>query len=247
MRLSVTGRRLSRQGPRPARLSGEEPGGDLPLPGCRGFHAGRGHLRLRRAGGRPLRGGPAGPRGGGRAGRRAHRQAHLPDGPGRPGAPARQPGLSAHPPRSGAGRGHLGRGNLRAPPPLTMGRRMFALADCNNFYASCERVFDPSLRGRPVVVLSNNDGCVVARSAEAKALGIPMGAPAFKWKRLFHARNVAVRSSNCALYGDMSGRVMRSIAPAAYAWRNHWLSGSRCTTEGSTANETTSSGTSQTT
>lgn len=88
---------------------------------------------------------------------------------------------------------------------------MFALADCNNFYASCERVFDPSLRGRPVVVLSNNDGCVVARSAEAKALGIPMAAPAFQWERIFRAHNVAVRSSNYALYGDMSGRVMRTL------------------------------------
>ncbi|MBF0481033.1 MAG: Y-family DNA polymerase [Desulfovibrionaceae bacterium] len=89
---------------------------------------------------------------------------------------------------------------------------VFALADCNNFYASCERVFDPRLRDRPVVVLSNNDGCVVARSAEAKALGIPMGEPAFKCKELFAAHNVAVFSSNYALYGDMSRRVMQTLA-----------------------------------
>ena len=62
---------------------------------------------------------------------------------------------------------------------------MFALIDCNNFYASCERVFQPKLRKQPIVVLSNNDGCVVARSNEAKALGVPMGAPAFEFKELF--------------------------------------------------------------
>ena len=89
---------------------------------------------------------------------------------------------------------------------------IYALADCNNFYASCERVFDPRLRGRPVVVLSNNDGCVVARSAEAKALGIPMGEPAFKFAALFAAHGVAVFSSNYALYGDMSRRVMQTLA-----------------------------------
>jgi DNA polymerase V len=84
----------------------------------------------------------------------------------------------------------------------------FALMDCNNFYVSCERVFNPRLNGRPVVVLSNNDGCVVARSKEAKALGIPMGAPAFQWKALFETQKVTVLSSNYALYGDLSGRVM---------------------------------------
>jgi len=88
---------------------------------------------------------------------------------------------------------------------------MYALVDCNNFYASCERVFDPALTGRPVVVLSNNDGCVVARSPEAKALGIPMGAPAFEWAELFDKYNVAVCSSNYALYGDMSQRVMQTL------------------------------------
>ncbi len=85
---------------------------------------------------------------------------------------------------------------------------MFALIDCNNFYASCERVFRPELNGKPVVVLSNNDGCVIARSNEAKKLGIPMGAPAFKFKPIFEQNNVAVFSSNFALYGDMSKRVM---------------------------------------
>lgn len=80
--------------------------------------------------------------------------------------------------------------------------------DCNNFYASCERAFDPRLAGRPVVVLSNNDGCVIARSAEAKALGVPMGAPEFKCRALFARHGVAVFSSNYALYGDMSARVM---------------------------------------
>jgi DNA polymerase V len=85
---------------------------------------------------------------------------------------------------------------------------MLALVDCNNFYASCERVFDPRLKHRPVVVLSNNDGCIVARSQEAKALGLKMGDPYFKAKELLDKHNVAVFSSNYALYGDMSQRVM---------------------------------------
>ena len=84
---------------------------------------------------------------------------------------------------------------------------MIALVDCNNFYASCERVFRPDLNGKPVVVLSNNDGCVIARSNEAKALGIPMGAPAFKFKEQFEANHIHVFSSNYALYGDMSSGV----------------------------------------
>lgn len=88
---------------------------------------------------------------------------------------------------------------------------MFALIDCNNFYASCERVFRPELVGKPVVVLSNNDGCVIARSNEAKAVGIPMGAPAFQYEKIFKERGVYVFSANFALYGDMSHRVM-SIA-----------------------------------
>ena len=85
---------------------------------------------------------------------------------------------------------------------------MFALIDCNNFYVSCERVFNPKLDKKPVVVLSNNDGCVISRSNEAKALGIPMGAPAFKYEKIFKENSVEVFSSNFPLYGDMSSRVM---------------------------------------
>lgn len=88
----------------------------------------------------------------------------------------------------------------------------YALIDCNNFYASSERVFDPSLNDRPVVVLSNNDGCCIARSNEAKALGIPMGAPYFEYKSFFAKHNVVVKSSNYALYGDMSSRVMNILS-----------------------------------
>lgn len=87
----------------------------------------------------------------------------------------------------------------------------YAMVDCNNFYVSCERVFCPALEGRPVVVLSNNDGCVIARSNEAKALGIAMGEPAFKRKDFFAANGVRVFSSNYALYGDMSARVMQVL------------------------------------
>lgn len=89
---------------------------------------------------------------------------------------------------------------------------LIALADCNNFYASCERIFDPSLYSKPIVILSSNDGCVIARSNEAKALGIPMGAPAFQYAKLFRDRNVHVFSSNFALYGDISSRVMSTLA-----------------------------------
>ena len=84
---------------------------------------------------------------------------------------------------------------------------MFALADCNNFFVSCERVFRPDLQGKPVIVLSNNDGCAIARSNEAKALGIKMGAPFFKIRDIVRRHNVAVFSGNMALYGDMSQRV----------------------------------------
>jgi DNA polymerase V len=87
-----------------------------------------------------------------------------------------------------------------------------ALVDCNNFYVSCERVFQPELRGRPVVVLSNNDGCVIARSNEAKALGIEMGAPWHLHRERFAAAGVVVRSSNYTLYGDMSRRVMEVLS-----------------------------------
>ena len=92
-----------------------------------------------------------------------------------------------------------------------MNNKIFALVDCNNFYASCERVFNPKLEGKPIVVLSNNDGCVVARSNEAKALGIPMGAPYFKYKQLINRNKVYVFSSNYTFYGDMSARVMTSL------------------------------------
>ncbi|WP_308564817.1 translesion error-prone DNA polymerase V subunit UmuC [uncultured Klebsiella sp.] len=98
---------------------------------------------------------------------------------------------------------------------------MFALVDVNSFYASCEMVFRPDLRGRPVVVLSNNDGCVIARNDEAKLLEIPMGAPYFKVKSQFERHQVAVFSSNYALYGDMSQRVMtllEELAPAVYQY-----------------------------
>jgi len=90
-------------------------------------------------------------------------------------------------------------------------RTKFALVDCNNFYASCERVFEPKLEGKPIVVLSNNDGCIIARSNEAKALGIKMGVPYFKLKNLITQNGVVVKSSNYPLYGDMSSRVMRVI------------------------------------
>ena len=90
-------------------------------------------------------------------------------------------------------------------------RSAIALIDCNNFYVSCERVFDPRLARRPVVVLSNNDGCVIARSNEAKAAGIGMGTPLFKARHLVEEYGVAVYSSNYALYGDMSRRVMGTL------------------------------------
>ena len=85
---------------------------------------------------------------------------------------------------------------------------MIALVDCNNFYASCERVFNPKLEKKPVVVLSNNDGCIIARSNEAKKLGIKMGEPAFKIKKTIEQHNINVFSTNFALYGDLSNRVM---------------------------------------
>src|SRR4029078_11648457 len=88
---------------------------------------------------------------------------------------------------------------------------MIALIDCNNFYVSCERVFDPKLKRKPVIVLSNNDGCVIARSDEAKELGIEMGIPSFMIKDLIRKHSVQVNSSNYTLYGDMSARVMHVI------------------------------------
>lgn len=89
---------------------------------------------------------------------------------------------------------------------------MYALVDCNNFYASCERVFNPALNGKPIVVLSNNDGCVIARSNEAKALGIPMGAPAYQYQPVFERHQITVFSANFPLYGDMSHRVMSILS-----------------------------------
>jgi DNA polymerase V len=88
---------------------------------------------------------------------------------------------------------------------------MYALVDCNNFYCSCERVFNPKLEGRPLIVLSNNDGCAISRSEEAKNLGIAMAAPAFMMKDLLEKHNVAVFSSNYTLYGDMSNRIMETL------------------------------------
>jgi DNA polymerase V len=88
---------------------------------------------------------------------------------------------------------------------------MYALVDCNNFYASCERVFQPQYIGKPVVILSNNDGCVISRSNEAKDLGVPMGAPEFKIRELLKEKNIKVFSSNYPLYGDLSNRVMKIL------------------------------------
>ncbi|WP_395064205.1 Y-family DNA polymerase [Flavobacterium sp.] len=88
---------------------------------------------------------------------------------------------------------------------------MYALVDCNNFYASCERVFQPQYIGKPVVILSNNDGCVISRSNEAISVGVPMGAPEFKIRDLIKEKNVKVFSSNYPLYGDLSNRVMKIL------------------------------------
>ena len=90
-------------------------------------------------------------------------------------------------------------------------KKVFALVDCNNFYVSCERVFNPFLLDQPIIVLSNNDGCIIARSDETKALGIPMGAPFHHYKHTLIEKGVYIYSSNYQLYGDMSGRVMDSL------------------------------------
>ena len=89
---------------------------------------------------------------------------------------------------------------------------MIALADCNNFYASCERVFNPALKNKPILVLSNNDGCIIARSNEAKKLGFQMGEPVFKKQQHIKKNNVSVFSTNFELYGDMSNRIMSILA-----------------------------------
>ena len=91
---------------------------------------------------------------------------------------------------------------------------MYALVDCNNFFVSCERVFRPDLEGKAVVVLSNNDGCVVSRSNESKAMGIKMGTPFFQVKHFVESGRLTAFSSNYALYGDLSGRVMSILADA---------------------------------
>ena len=91
----------------------------------------------------------------------------------------------------------------------------FALVDCNNFYVSCERLFDPSIKNSPIVILSNNDGCVVSRSQEAKDLGIKMAVPAFKIENLIKQHDIRVYSSNYALYGDISSRVMATLESMA--------------------------------
>ena len=96
---------------------------------------------------------------------------------------------------------------------------LLALVDCNNFYVSCERVFRPDLIGRPVAVLSNNDGCIVARSKEVKDLGIKMGVPVFQVQQLINQHQIQLFSSNYTLYADMSSRVMstlESFAPVSY-------------------------------
>src|SRR5215204_1656724 len=93
---------------------------------------------------------------------------------------------------------------------------LFGLIDCNNFYVSCERVFNPKLKNKPVVVLSNNDGCVIARSNEAKSLQISMGEPYFKMKARFPKNYITALSSNYALYGDLSSRVMQIISEQGF-------------------------------
>lgn len=105
---------------------------------------------------------------------------------------------------------------MTEPRTTVTPRKVFALIDCNNFFVSCERVFRPDLEGKPVVVLSSNDGCAVARSNEAKALGIPMGAPAFKYRELFARHGVVQFSANFELYGDISSRIidiLTSVTP----------------------------------
>ena len=98
---------------------------------------------------------------------------------------------------------------------MNASRRYFALADCNNFFVSCERLFRPDLKNRPVIVLSNNDGCVISRSNEAKQIGIPMGIPLFKIKHLVSRYGIAVFSSNFSLYLDMSNRVFSKLCEYA--------------------------------
>ena len=113
---------------------------------------------------------------------------------------------------------HLSAAASMASPPSTRSTRLFALVDVNNMYVSCERVFNPALENKPVVVLSNNDGCAVARSAEVKALGVKMGEPWFKLKELAKQHGIIALSSNYTLYADLSSRIMtilRDYSPHA--------------------------------
>ena len=99
---------------------------------------------------------------------------------------------------------------------------VYGLADCNNFFVSCERVFRPALEGRPAVVLSSNDGCIVARSDEAKALGVKMAQPAFQAKDIIERHSIAVISGNLQFYTDMSNRVMQATGRAnSQAWNDY--------------------------
>ncbi len=106
----------------------------------------------------------------------------------------------------------MGRGDILNTQGVQIMDNIFAHIDCNNFYVSCERVFNPKLKGKPVIVLSNNDGCIVARSDEAKALKIGMGVPYFKVEGIVKNNNVIVYSSNYTLYGNMSERVMNILS-----------------------------------
>ena len=109
---------------------------------------------------------------------------------------------------------------------------MFALVDCNNFYVSCERVFQPRLKGKPVCVLSNNDGCVVARSQEVKDLGVKMGQPWFQLQELARQHGIIAFSSNYALYADLSNRVMAILRDAAPRIENYSIDESFLDVEG---------------
>ena len=98
------------------------------------------------------------------------------------------------------------------------GQKFFLLLDCNSFFVSCERIFRPDLRKKPVIVLSSNDGCVVARSTEAKALGIKMGEPYFKIKQMLEKSGVFVFSSNFSLYQNISNRVMNIVIESGLSY-----------------------------
>ena len=144
---------------------------------------------------------------------RAHGQAAAHHGI-RRGAAGGQPAVSGHPGSRPVGSGHLGRRDALPAPCLARPYRhgpQIALVDVNCFYASAERAFDPSLEGRPLVVLSNNDGCAVTRSPEAKALGIAIGEPWFKIAPRAKEWGLVARSSNYELYGDISARVMELL------------------------------------